>query len=386
MHKIVQLLSELVAIDSVNPSLVPSAAGEGQIATFVANWLRLAGAEVAVVPKPDHDRPSVLGILRGTGRGRSLLLYAHLDTVGVTGMHQPHEPTVHGDRLLGRGALDMKGSLAAILLACAACHETRLAGDLYIIAVADEESGSLGMETLLRYLALRNIRPDAAIVPEPTQLQLCLAHRGFAWFTVTTHGRAAHTAIRGEGIDAIARAGRIVVALEQLDQVLQRRPAHDLLGHGSVIASLIRGGSELFTYPAECRIDLIRRTLPGEGVATVDSEIKLLLAELQKHDAQFSATVELKLHRAPFQMSADAPIAMIIAAKAERIMGRKANVVGAPFWTDAGLLAEAGIPTVILGPSGEGLHSDTEWVSLSSVQMLTQILINTATEFCNSDR
>jgi acetylornithine deacetylase len=276
----------------------------------------------------------------------------------------------------------MKGGLTATLLTMAACALRRPAGDVHFAAVADEESGSLGMEAVLRRLAQLDIKPDAAIVPEPTNLQLCLAHRGFGWVTLTTHGRAAHTAMRGEGLDAVARMGRVVVALEQLDQSLQTRPAHPLLGRGAVLASLIRGGSELFTYPAECQAEVVRRTLPGENATTIAGEIDELLADLRRQDPRFSASFELKLHRAPLETAADSPIAAALAAAIEHSLGRPPTIVGAPYWTDAGLMAEDGIPTVIFGPSGEGLHSEVEWVSLSSVQTVTAILLGAVRAFC----
>lgn len=382
MKEMMELLSRLVAIDSVNPSLVRGASGEGKMAAFVSDWLRHAGVRVEAVPAETEGRPSVLGMVPGTGGGPTLLLYAHLDTVGVTGMNRPHRAAVQGDRMLGRGTLDMKGGLTAVLLAVAACIRRRVAGDVYVAAVADEEGNSLGMEAVLRRLAQMNIRPDAAIVPEPTQLQLCLGHRGFDWMTLTTHGRAAHTALRAEGIDAIARMGRVIVALERLDESLQIRPEHPLLGHGAVLASLVRGGSELFVYPAECRADVVRRTLPGESPAAVTDEVRNLLSELEQQDPNFSASLEFRLHRAPFETTADSPIAVALMAASERELGREISIVGVPFWTDAGLLAEAGISTAIFGPSGEGLHSHVEWVSLSSVEKLTKILIGAVRMFC----
>lgn len=382
-QELADLAGRLVAIDSMNPSLAPGAAGERAIADFVADRLRRAGARVEIVPAvAADDRPSVLGTLPGTGGGRPLLLYAHLDTVGAAGMRSPLRPEIDGDRLLGRGALDMKGSLAAVLLAVEACALPRLAGDLVVAAVADEEGSSLGMEAVIRRLEETGCRPAAAIVTEPTDLRLCVAHRGFAWATITTHGRASHTALPGEGIDAVARMGRVLVALEELDRSLQAEPPHPLVGHGSVLASLIRGGSELFTTPADCRIDIVRRTLPGQTAATVTDEMNRLLSELSARDPKFEATFELMLYRSPLETAADSPIAAILADRAGRILGRKPAAFGAPYWTDAGLLAGAGIPTAIFGPAGEGLHSDVEWVSLSSLESLTAILTDTARAFC----
>ena len=383
-EELAALTSRLVAIDSINPSLVPGAPGERAIATFVADRLQRSGARVEIVPADAaDDRPSVLGILPGTGGGRSLLLYAHLDTVGAAGMALPHQPAIDGDRLLGRGVLDMKGSLAVVLSVVESCAQSGLAGDLVVAAVADEEGASLGTEAVLRRMAEIGCRPTAAIVTEPTDLKLCVAHRGFAWATITTHGRASHTALPGEGIDAIARMGRVLVALEELDRSLQARPAHPLVGHGSVLASLIRGGSELFTTPAECRIDLVRRTLPGQNAANIADEIEGLLSGLRDLDPKFVATFELKLYRAPLELQAGSPIADVLAASAEKALGRRPAVIGAPYWTDAGLLAEAGIPTAIFGPSGEGLHSDVEWVSLSSLESLADILTDAAKAFCS---
>jgi acetylornithine deacetylase len=377
------LASRLVAIDSINPSLVPGAPGERAIATFVADRLQRSGARVEIVPADAaDDRPSVLGILPGTGGGRSLLLYAHLDTVGTAGMDLSHQPAIDGDRLLGRGGLDMKGSLAVVLSVVESCARSGLAGDLVVAAVADEEGASLGMEAVLRRMARIGCRPAAAIVAEPTGLRLCVAHRGFAWVTITTHGRASHSALPGEGIDAIARMGRVLVALEELDRSLQARPGHPLVGHGSVLASLIRGGSELFTTPAECRIDLVRRTLPGQNAADVTNEIEGVLSDLRSRDPKFAATFELKLYRAPLEIEAGSPIAAALASSAEKTLGSRPATFGAPYWTDAGLLAEAGIPTAIFGPGGEGLHSEVEWVSLSSLESLADILTDTAKTFC----
>lgn len=382
-QELVSLLSRLVAIDSVNPSLVPGAAGESGIAAFVANELERLGAHVAIVPAEKENRPSVLGVIAGTGGGRSLLLYAHLDTVGVEGLVDPHRPTVRDDKFFGRGSLDMKGGLASVLLAAKAFARARPAGDVYIAAVSDEESDSAGMEAVLNDLEQRHIHPDAAIVPEPTGMDLCLAHRGFAWITITTRGRAAHTALRADGANAIAHMGRVLAALEEYDRELLERPAHPLLGHGAATVSLVQGGSELYTCPAHCRIDLVRRTLPGENRETIRREFDALLATSGRTDPQFSADFEINLQRSPLETPAESPIVTTLAAVAQNELGRAPGIIGAPYWTDAGLLAEAGIPSVIFGPSGEGPHAAVEWVSLSSVEALTRILIETVRAFCS---
>lgn len=160
IHDIDGLVHQLVAIDSVNPSLVPGGAGETAIARFVADWLLARGLEVEIVDEPP-GRPSVVGVARGSGGGRSLMLNAHLDTVETAGMERPFEPSVVGRRLFGRGAYDMKGGLAACMVAATAASRENLAGDVLITAVADEEHASLGTSAVLR-----RWRADAAIVAD----------------------------------------------------------------------------------------------------------------------------------------------------------------------------------------------------------------------------
>ncbi|MCX6047048.1 MAG: M20/M25/M40 family metallo-hydrolase, partial [Chloroflexi bacterium] len=248
------LLRDLVAIDSVNPDLVPDAAGESGIARYVADWLTRAGLEVEI-EEVAPGRPNVIGIARGTGGGRSLMLNAHMDTVGVGGMERPHEPFVDGKRLYGRGAYDMKGGLAVAMVAAAQAKQQQLRGDVIVTAVCDEEYASIGTEAIVK-----RWRADAAIVTEPTELQICVAHKGFVWLQVTTEGVAAHGSRPDLGVDAIAKMGHVLVALEKLDQELRAQPTHPLLKSGSLHASLIRGGQELSSYPERCVVDVERRT------------------------------------------------------------------------------------------------------------------------------
>src|SRR5688572_32106369 len=181
--ELVELTSGLVAIDSVNPSLVPGGAGEREIAGFVAEWARAAGLEADVL-ESTPGRPSVLVRARGGGGGRTLLLCGHLDTVNVEGMRDPHTPRIDGDRLHGRGAYDMKAGLAAALIACRDAAALGLAGDVVVAAVADEEHASLGIQEVLRC-----VQADAAVVTEPTELELVVAHKGFVWMQVEVQGR-----------------------------------------------------------------------------------------------------------------------------------------------------------------------------------------------------
>jgi acetylornithine deacetylase len=346
------LLSELVAIDSVNPALVPGGAGERSIAAFVAAW---AASEGLSVQRFDGARPSV--VVRSGGPGPKLLLCGHLDTVGVEGMADPFAPRVDGDRLYGRGAYDMKAGLAACLLACLEAARAGIATDVIVAAVADEEHASLGIQEVLA----SGLRADAAIVTEPTHGEIVIAHKGFVWTEITVHGRAAHGSMPEKGVDAIVAAAPVLTRLGELDEALAAAP-HPLLGRGSVHASLISGGDELSTYPARCVLSLERRTLPGEDGADVSALVEGV-----------DASARTLLVRAPFAVEPDAEIVRLVDAAAGG-----AAIVGAPYWTDAAFIAAAGIPTVLYGPGGDGAHAAEEWVSLPDTNAVARVLVDVA--------
>jgi acetylornithine deacetylase len=371
MDEFARLTAELVAIDSVNPSLVAGGAGEAEIARFVAAWLERAGLDVEIL-EPVAGRPSVVGVARGSGGGRSLLLNAHLDTVGTAGMEAPLSPRIEKGRLYGRGALDMKGSLAAIMLAGREAARLGLRGDVLVTAVADEEAGSIGMEAVLeRY------RADAAIVAEPTWLRLAIGHRGFVGFEITVAGRAAHGSRPERGIDAIVRMGRVLVRLEQLDRRLQSAPPHPLLGTSSAHASVIGGGQELSSYPDRCALLGERRTLPGETREDVVGELEAILAEAGRDDPDFQAAIDVPFARAAYELAENDPLVDLV-----RRHAGAPDLVGMPFWADSGLIAAAGIPTVLFGPGGEGLHEAEEWVELAELERCFAAYLAVASDFC----
>jgi acetylornithine deacetylase len=369
------LLAALVAINSINPSLVPGAPGETEIARFVKGWLDERGIE-AEVHDAAPNRTNVIARVPGKGGGPSLLLNAHLDTVGVDGMSDPFNPRIHEGRMYGRGAYDMKAGLAACMLALAEVQPGELAGDLLLAAVADEEHASLGVQD-----ALQRVRADAAIVTEPTSLQVCIAHKGFSWHEIKTTGRAAHGSQPEYGIDAISHMGRVLCRLEALQSELRQRAPHRLLGQGSLHASLIGGGQELSSYPANCTLQLERRTLPEEDIAMVEQEIDGLLSALSAEDPQFEAQQRTILSRPPFSVAENEAIVRTLIAEASIVLGKTPRTVGASFWMDAAFLASAGIPTVAFGSHGSGAHSIDEWVDLHSVDQCRDTLVRTIRSF-----
>jgi acetylornithine deacetylase len=358
------LVSELVAIDSVNPDLIAGAVGEEEVARYVAAWLERAGLEVDL-EEVAPGRFNAVGIARGRGGGRSLMLNAHMDTVGVGGMERPHEPYVEDGRLYGRGAYDMKASLAASMLTGAEAARRGLRGDVLVAAVCDEEVASIGTARVAeRY------RADAAIVTEPTEERLALAHKGFVGWEIEVAGRAAHGSRPDLGIDAIARMGHVLVRLEELDQRLRAQPTHRLLGSGSLHASVIEGGQEFSSYPERCLLKGERRTVPGETLPQVEGELRALLGNL---DGETRVVVT----REPFEADAKEAIVELVSRQAG-----DPEIVGVPFWADSALLAGAGIPTVVFGPVGEGAHAVVEWVDLASVERCAGVYLAVAAEFC----
>jgi len=380
-----ELLRELVAIESVNPSLVPGARGEAAAAKFLRDFLRHQGIS-AELQEAAPGRPNVIALVgpkaapgaAGQKPRAALAVVAHLDTVGPGDMLEPFTPRERDGRLYGRGALDIKSGVAAMCVAALAVVRDRVAltRPLLIAAVVDEECHSIGTEALLR-----EHTAEAAVVLEPTDLRLCLAHKGYAWFEVTTHGRAAHGSLPQDGRDAIRMMGRVLGLLDALDRKLAQQPPHPRLGHASLHASLISGGQELSSYPAECRLQIERRTLPGESDAQIEAELRGLLEGLQVRDPEFRATAKGLGSRPPYEISPEAPIAAA-AAEAIRDVTGTAELGGMSAWTDTALLAAAGIPGVVFGPRGRGLHGAEEYVELDSMYACAEVLRRLIVRFC----
>jgi acetylornithine deacetylase len=293
-------------------------------------------------------------------------------------MQRPFEAAVVDGRLYGRGSYDMKGSVAAGLGAAEALRSsgTELKGDLVIASVADEEHASLGTSEVLEQFVT-----DGAIVTEPTDLAICLAHKGFVWVEVLTRGRAAHGSQHQVGIDANMHMGRVLCRLEALNCELGRLD-HPLVGSPSLHAALLEGGSGLSTYAAGCSLQIERRTIPGETLEDVEQQIGSLLAELSARDPAFTAEQRTVLAREPFEVAPDSDIVKALEQACMGLFTKKPVYRGENPWMDSALLAEAGIETVVIGPRGAGAHADEEWVDLQSVTQLAAILARTAQLYC----
>lgn len=362
------LLRQLVSMDSVNPSLVPGARGEGDVAAALADHLRRLGMQVTL-QEVEPGRPNVIGVLEGERPGPSIMLCGHMDTVGVEGMEAPFEPVERDGRLYGRGAQDMKGGLAAMIDAVrVAASRGARAGRVIVAAVVDEEYASAGADALAaRWQA------DAAIVTEPTDMRIGVAHKGFAWIDVETRGRAAHGSRPREGRDAIVAMGRVLGRLESLDRALQAREPHGLVGTASLHASTITGGQEASSYPARCLLTMERRLVSKESGEDAVREVRSILERLAADDREFEGDARLRFWRPAYAIPVEHPLVRRV-ERALAACGRPAEHAGLSYWTDAAILGAAGVPAVLFGPGGGGLHGRDEHVLTADVLMCRDVL------------
>ncbi len=373
------LLAELVRIDARNPWLIPGAPGEGTIAAFLVERLRPLYVEISV-DEVAAGRPNVVARWRGTGGGPSLGLNAHIDTVGdASWPDRSMVPVVAGDRMVGLGAADDKGHAAVQVLVLEALVRSgrRLRGDLVVAFTMDEEATSEGTMDLVR-----RHRMDAAIVVEPFGLgRAIVTHQGFGWLDVVVHGRAAHGSAPDIGIDAISHAAEVIRRLERLGAVWAAAP-HPLNGATVYHASMVAGGSDYATYPANCTIGIEIGTQPGETIADRVGEIKAIFDEIRTERPSFSAKVVVKLDRDPFEARGHDALWSALAEANLAVTGRDLEAVGENAWMDAALMQAACIPTLSIGATGEHLHAPDEWVSLPELVAVGDILERAIVQFC----
>ncbi len=376
-----KLLSELVKIDSVNPSLVPGARGEEEIAEYLAGWLGGLGLKVKV-DRIGARRANTVGTLRGAGGGRSLMFNGHMDTVGYDYMTiDPLKPVVKSGRMYGRGTYDMKGGLVSSLAALKAVVDsgTQLKGDVVVAGVCDEEYASIGTERVME-----NMHVDAAIVGEPSALQIERCHKGFAWIDVETKGLAAHGSAWEVGVDAIAKMGHVLTGLEELGTKYHKRK-HPIVGPASIHAGAIKGGLELSTYPDRCLLQIERRLIPGEARRDVEEEMERLLRGIADEDPKFKASYEITFYRGPMDVPETADICKLIVACSKEAIGLTPAFVGSGGWLDTQIIWEKGIPAVAYGPSGDGAHSAVEWVDIESVMEAARVQELVIRRFCGEN-
>lgn len=364
----VVLAVALVGIDSVNPGLVPDAAGEQEVVSHLRERLLRAGFETHVVtPRDHHDRPSLVAVGPPGPPGPTVVLTGHLDTVGVGGMRDAFAARVEGDRLLGRGAADMKGAVAALVVVAEELAARGTPGRVVLALVADEEDASLGTQAVLEALPGLGIVPDVALVGEPTWLALAETLRGYALVDVSLTGRAAHSSQPELGTNAVAHLGRLLTAVEARDRAL---PAPG----GSLMVTVASGGESPFVLARSATALVERRTVAGESSADALAEVERIVADLAVADPSVTGSARLVVAREAWRLDVDGPAAAL-GACLERALREGGPLDGthdgrfhAPYWMEAPLWQAAGIPALVCGPAGGGLHADDEWVDLRQVR------------------
>ena len=359
-NRITALLEAMVRIESINPDLAPGGSGEGELAAWLGVQLNALGFDVTFEDAAP-GRPNLMARRPGLGQAAPLMFCGHLDTVGVTDYDgDPLDPLIRDGRLYGRGSYDMKGGLAAVLGAAAAVPQTP--GDLWIGFVADEEYASIGADALVR-----STPPMATVLVEPTDEETCIAHKAFAWLTVTTEGRAAHGSLPAQGIDAIAHMGRLLGEMESWAGSVFEAQRDPLLGPPSAHASLIDGGLGWSTYPDRCALRAEHRMLPSHTDHDALALWNEAIARQSAADPRFMARAVVELFRPGYRIAEDAPVTVALQQAATAVQGAPAPIRGMPAWMDSAVLSAAGFPTVIYGPKGAGAHAATEYVELESV-------------------
>jgi len=384
---VVELAQELVRTPS-HPGL---ARQEEAAVAVLARYLAARGiacGQTEVAP----GRPNLVARVGGERPGRTLILCGHTDTVplnaGDPGVGFSGE--IRDGRLHGRGAVDMKGPLAAMAAALAVAAETGVlaAGELVLAAVADEEMESLGAEALVR----SGLAADAAIVGEPTGNRLALGHKGLEWLAVEFTGRAAHGGTPRAGINAIAAAARFLVLVEErlLPRLAAR--AHALLGPPTINAGTIRGGDQPSTVAAHCRVEFDRRTVPGENYASVVAELVELTAEVERQFPGLATAVRrvaggmATLEHTALVLDPTHPLVEHAQRAVRTVTGRAGETCAFPAWTDGALLSSfGGVPTLVLGPGDLAFaHSPRESVPVGELIDAAAIYLETARGFCDA--
>ena len=383
-EKIISILQDLIKINSVNPLLQHGSPGEREIAHFIGNYLENLGLEVHIT-EIEKDRWNCVAILRGdknhTSQGKNLILNGHTDIVPADAMEiDPYNPEIRENRIYGRGAADMKCGLATMIMVAEWLVNSKspLKGDLILAFVADEEYSSKGTEVFLR----QGYRGDGAIVLEPSLEQLIYTHKGYAWIKAILYGKAAHGSVPNEGINAISHAARLVEAVDEYSKELEKK-IYPNLGPSLIHNSLISGGSDISTIPANCEIHFEQRTIPGQTIEDIKKDFAGIIDRLHKSDPEFNATFEVYFTRPPLVTLKDSPIVKSLEKAYQNYMGKKITYSGGAFWTDAALLSEAGIPSILFGSIGAGFHANIEYVEIESLITVTEIIIDTILDFCN---
>ena len=390
-EEIIGLITDLVGC----PSHEGIERQETDTAAKIFDFFKKEGIPTELVPVVD-GRCNVIARIKGSSGGRSLLLTGHTDTVPPYEMPHPYEVKVTDGKMLGRGVVDMKGALACMMIAMAALKRSgeALGGDIIFAGVIDEEDSSLGAKALLK----RGLRADAAIVGEPTEMEVCIGHKGVEWFEVQFQGKAVHGGRPKDGINAIQKAAAFIGRVERdLVPKLEKR-IHPIIGESTLNYGVIKGGTQPSTVAGECTLQLSRRWIPSESYESVVSDFEQILNELRAEDPQFSAVFrpmeeglinqeanETGSHHEALETQAEHPVVLAALNAVKSVCGKEKGPGAFDAWSDGGILSAGGrIPSIVLGPGNlSSAHSPDEYLEVGAVVPAALIYALTAIEFCH---
>ncbi len=385
--RVLELTSRLIAIDSVSPSLAVDGAGEAAIVDLLTDRLRSANYEVHRIESSDPRRPNVLAVRDGSLPGRSIVLNGHLDTVPVEGMPEPFVPRVDGNRLFGRGASDMKGGIAGLVVAAEELAARDAPGRQIVALVSDEEDAGIGATAVLGELERIVGRPDVCLIAEPTWLDIAVAHRGFEIVHVELTGRAAHSSQPGEGIDVVPVVAGILTGIAERDRGLRSAVPDPHLERGSLMATVVRAGSAPFTIAASAEVVVERRTIPGEAPGVGLDEVRAIIASLEVPDGM-RVSARSGMRRDPWRLAAQGPsqeLSDLLSSALQASGASDAGRRGFPYWMESALWEAAGVPTVVCGPAGGGLHAVDEWMDLGQLRAFPAAVVDAVLQFLPPD-
>ena len=383
---VVELTKQLIAIDSVSPSLAPGHPGEARIAETVAARLDAAGYRIESVASADPARPSIVAVARRLAPGRSVVLNGHLDTVPVDGMDDPFRARIDGERLSGRGSSDMKGGVAGLIVAAEALAAMDAPGRVILALVADEEDGSTGAEAVLARLHELVGTPDVCLIAEPTWLDLAAAHRGYELIRVDLTGRAAHSSQPSEAVDVVPVVVAALAAVLETDRRLAAAEQDPKLDRGSLMTTVVKAGNAPFTVAASAELMIERRTLPTEASDVGLREVEGIVSGLGVPDG-CTVTARSLIRRSAWQVAAGGASVELAEhlARAAVAAGRPVPARrGFPYWMESALWEAAGVPTVVFGPAGGGLHAVDEWVDLAQLRVFPSVVTEAVSAFLRS--
>ncbi|MER9481968.1 M20 family metallopeptidase [Mesorhizobium sp. M0494] len=372
----VALLQELVKIESINPSLSPKGSGEKKVADFLGGFCRERNLPYEFQEVKD-GRSNFLTWVPGQDADKRIVFVAHMDTVPIDRWESdPFSGEQREGRIYGRGSCDTKGSLAAMLIALGTIGERQPKSTVVVAASIDEEFRKIGA----RAIGLSGVSYDAAVVGEPTDLELVVAHKGSVRWQVEVEGVPAHTSKPHLGVNAITGMAKIVLALDELNQELALR-THPLVGSPTLTVSLIEGGIELTTVPPVCRIWIDRRLIPGERPQQAIQEVENILESFRQGEDNINVRSLLPALEDPAPDSAESSKIAAVAAEACADVAGTGKYIGVPYGTDASQLSLAGIPCVVIGPGSiDQAHTNNEFVEIDqlvkAVEIYQKVMLN----------